>query len=503
MKKNIRGKSNGITLIVLVITIIALVILAGVALLSLVGENGILKRSVESREQSVIGEEIDLTSLAYNGARIEVLENGKVTAADMNKQFSINGTDAVASGSNPIRVKFNETGHEYTLKDGKVEYVGISEKPEETSSDFFTWADNGDGTCTITGIVYDDGSKGEEGIGYYYLDNEGKRWAYIGWNSGYVGDYVKHISEKDIVIPEKINGLTVIGFGDWWDCVFNNGDFTSIVIPDCVQWIGCSEYVGAFSNCTNLTKVVIGNGITDIPRYTFSDCTSLTDITIPDSVEQVGYGAFSGTAWYDNQPDGVIYAGKVAYGYKGEMPENTEIVLRDDTLGIAQRAFTGQSKLKNITLNDGLKNIGYESFCDCTNLESFIMPDSVVNFESRALISCEKLATLKLSNQIDNIPWWGVYGCKALKNVVIPNNVTILYRYAFAFSSNIEKIVIPKSVVQINQQAFYYDNAIKDVYYEGSMEDWNNIEIGGSQGALGSAEFHYNFNYDDIDTIEN
>ena len=50
----------------------------------------------------------------------------------------------------------------------------------------------------------------------------------------------------------------------------------------------------AFSECTSLTSVTIGNGVTSIGRYAFEGCSSLTSITIPDGVISIGWGAFDG-----------------------------------------------------------------------------------------------------------------------------------------------------------------------------------------------------------------
>ena len=45
--KNIRKQENGITLIALVVTIIVLLILAGISIAMLTGQNGILNRAAE------------------------------------------------------------------------------------------------------------------------------------------------------------------------------------------------------------------------------------------------------------------------------------------------------------------------------------------------------------------------------------------------------------------------------------------------------------------------
>ena len=85
------------------------------------------------------------------------------------------------------------------------------------------------------------------------------------------------------------------------------------VIPNSVTTIG--EY--AFHGCSDLTSVNIPNSVTSIGTYAFYGCSGLTSITIPNSVTSIGGGAFGDTGWYNNQPDGVVYAGKCVYKYKG------------------------------------------------------------------------------------------------------------------------------------------------------------------------------------------
>ncbi len=60
-------KEAGITLIALVITIIILLILAGVTIAVLSGDNGILTKATDSKEQTEIGGEKEAIGIAYNG----------------------------------------------------------------------------------------------------------------------------------------------------------------------------------------------------------------------------------------------------------------------------------------------------------------------------------------------------------------------------------------------------------------------------------------------------
>ncbi len=61
-------EQKGITLVALVITIIVLLILAGVSIAMLTGENGILKRSTEAADESKIAEDREAAALDLNAA---------------------------------------------------------------------------------------------------------------------------------------------------------------------------------------------------------------------------------------------------------------------------------------------------------------------------------------------------------------------------------------------------------------------------------------------------
>ena len=105
---------KGITLIALVVTIVVLIILAGVSISMLTGENGIIKQAQNAKIQTEIAQEKEELAIAYNGASAEK-NGGDVNGEDMNKQFNKNGTKAVARGSRRITVKFTESGRTYII----------------------------------------------------------------------------------------------------------------------------------------------------------------------------------------------------------------------------------------------------------------------------------------------------------------------------------------------------------------------------------------------------
>lgn len=131
-----------------------------------------------------------------------------------------------------------------------------------------------------------------------------------------------------------------------------------------------SVLVNGWSHCNNLVSVTFEEGFSgSVFNSAFSNCANLSEINVPDSLWRIHKGAFAGTAWYNNQPDGVVYIGKVLLGYKGTMPENTSIVVKEDTLAIAINAFYGQKNLTSVTVPSSVMNIGSNAFGDCTGLK--------------------------------------------------------------------------------------------------------------------------------------
>ena len=74
-----RSKSRGITLIALVITIIVLLILAGVSIATLTGEDGILTKAKSAKEHSLLEEEKEQIKLAYSSVVADKMEKGENT----------------------------------------------------------------------------------------------------------------------------------------------------------------------------------------------------------------------------------------------------------------------------------------------------------------------------------------------------------------------------------------------------------------------------------------
>ena len=270
----------------------------------------------------------------------------------------------------------------------------------------------------------------------------------IGKNAFYVC-----IGLTSIEIP---NSVTAIGTNAFHNCT----RLTSITIPNSVTTI---ENL-AFSSCTSLTSITIPNSVTAIGNQAFYYCTRLTNIEIPNSVTKIGAGAFVSTAWLENQPDGVVYAGKVLYAYKGTMPQSTSIIIKEGTLGIAMNAFYNCSGLTSVTIPNSVTTIGNYTFDGCSGLTSVTIPNSVTTIGVNAFSGCSSLTNITIPKSVTTIRANAFYSCTGITSITIPNSVTTIRESVFEGCTGLTSITIPNSVTTIESKAFYGCTNLAEIY---------------------------------------
>ena len=83
--------------------------------------------------------------------------------------------------------------------------------------------------------------------------------------------------------------------------------------------------------------------------------------------------------------------------------------------------------------------------------------------------------------------------CKALQSVSIPNGLTTINQNTFASCGSLASVTIPSSVTSIGSSAFKKCNALDTVYFTGTEEQWNAIEIGDYNSPLLNANIIFNY----------
>lgn len=91
---------------------------------------------------------------------------------------------------------------------------------------------------------------------------------------------------RNIIHVDIADSVVSIGEQAFFKCY----SLTNITVPQSVTYIDAN----AFDSCTNLSSITLStNNITSIRPYTFSGCSELSSIVIPDGVTSIQLGAFS------------------------------------------------------------------------------------------------------------------------------------------------------------------------------------------------------------------
>jgi len=337
-------------------------------------------------------------------------------------------------------------------------------------------------------------------------------------------------------------GLSYISDGTFADCK----ELTSIVIPNNVVGIGS----GAFSGCTSLASISVpkdlamiesssfygstwyknqpdgmvylgnvllgfkGNCPTDISIKegtlgiaggAFAANRELVSVSIPNSLEFIGYEAFNTNCeWYQSLPEGLNYLGKVAYLYKGKMPGNSIVKIKEGTKSISGNAFNCQSGMKSISIPKSVEIIGHGALSYCTELTSLDIPEGVSIIGDEPVVGCYKLKTISIPKNVVTIGHDLFRECSKLASITCKVPKPIYYvddgYYETGALFNLTKLYVPLNCKTEYQSSPYWgkfktiveadlDNtiipddcfAIRSTYGTQAISLENKIEIVGVQ----------------------
>ena len=184
-----------------------------------------------------------------------------------------------------------------------------------------------------------------------------------------ITDYSNSCS-KDVIIPSKINGVTITTIGR---SAFSSNDLASVVFPNTLTTIGRSAF--AYNN--------------------------LTHLDIPSSITSIDFGAFNNNQLPDDEA--FIYARR-----SDGSEDKTTIV------------SYGGAKKENVVVPDGVTTINGGSFSG-VGLISITFPDSLTTINSQAFRS-NQLISLEIPSSVTYI------GANTFNNNQLPDEDAFIYK---------------------------------------------------------------------------
>jgi len=292
--------------------------------------------------------------------------------------------------------------------------------------------DIGNGAFELSGITSIKIPDSCEYISYKAFKNSAVKTVDLGEGVVEIGSSAfENTPVESVVVPDSV---TVLGYSAFMNCrelksvelgsgldsisseTFMNTSIGSIVFPENIQYVGSRAFAYSsleslefknpaiqlgnyvFYNCP-IKELVLGNEMTDISEGAFAGtdikvldipdsvtrivyqafmgCEDLSEINIPENIIKIGGHTFDNTAWYNDHADGLMYLDHALYSWKGAMPENTSIVLKDGTTIIADYAFQHQENITSITLPESLEIIGDYAFYGCKGIKELHIPANV------------------------------------------------------------------------------------------------------------------------------
>ena len=492
----VKKDSKGITLIALVITIIVLLILAGITIAFLTGENSIFKKATNAKIENEKAEIKEMLSLSVNTISVErgqkqdslsnyyneketFIEKGKLDTT----KYKINNYEYNEENKIVKITIYKENGtqnqyeYEINLGTGSIEFKNRGEIVDPDKPYTISYQLN-NGKFEENADVVHEYKKGTI-VGFLNPTKDGA--AFDGWylTSDFSGSsitqttkdmqsnitlYAKWINESNVgyFTYSTNNGQDAItGFTELGKIAYNEGreDIINLVIPkksDKGNPINAiNQDVFKEEQNPKIKKVIIHDNIDNIGRRTFSGCNKMKELTIPISINASNYDSFLGCTGIEKV---IITKGSgqaVDYGdYSGNSYYYKKLPWY----------LSSQEHNVKVTLEEGITKIGNYMFTDCIKLQMVQIPTTIQTIGAYSFSGC--IGMQGTFNKIDNVSSLGIYafdGCTELTGeVIIPNGISSIGQGIFR-NTKIERLVIHDNVTSIDRNAFNGCSNLKEL----------------------------------------
>lgn len=299
---------KGITLIALVVTIVVLLILAGVSINLVLDNNGIIAKSKDAKNNAIESDEKEKVEMAYVSAALKKLGD-TVTAEELQTELDlsvgIGKTDVTTNGDDTLNVLFSDTEHNFNVDEGKVEKA----KPITNN-----YGEDWEVAWTYTNGVWSNQiNKGEKAEGdvvakFYKTGNRVKPDGFTWRDTGDVfsfeeGDEYRLVVEGNGPIGDlgTAEGTNITSAFGWMlqSVMYMKGATNTCIMPYVKELIICDGITSignyAFCGASGLEKLSIANTVTNIGDFAFLYDINLENVKLPNKIESIGYNAFRET----------------------------------------------------------------------------------------------------------------------------------------------------------------------------------------------------------------
>ena len=242
----------------------------------------------------------------------------------------------------------------------------------------------------------------------------------------------------------------------------NGSEITQLVIPEGVTRIGKA----AFANCRGITSVSIPEGVTSIGEHAFYDCSAVTNISVPSSLTDMGFMAFGSCRRLESIsiPEGVTSISAYAF-YQCTWLK--DISLPSSLTSISRCAFS-ECGINNINIPEGVTFIGDSAF-ENSGLTSISIPSGVTNIEEKTFYGCSRLTSVSIPEGVTSIGEQAFEGCSSMTSISIPSSVRSIERRSFYDCSGLMSISIPEGVTSISESTFYGCSGLTNINLPSSL----------------------------------
>ena len=193
---------------------------------------------------------------------------------------------------------------------------------------------------------------------------------------------------------EATGTLTFTGSGDmdstesfsYYPWYYFSDEITDVVIGEGITNV--PQY--AFYTYPNLESVTLGGDVKTLEPLAFMECYSLTRIQLPEGLQTIGHNCFSSSGLTEIQiPASVTSIGSSAFS---ETALTSLVIPGGVTLddGVFSLCF----QLKTVEIQDGVKELPMMLFGQCSALETVYLPGSITRIDMGVFGGCDSLATV-------------------------------------------------------------------------------------------------------------